>query len=92
MNNIVNNINSYSIKQTLSTTESKIFRNILMLLRLFNKTISNNCKNCCIFAKKSLSFKFLLSILLNRPLNVLFKPFNKNNRPRKRKFIATIKF
>lgn len=92
MNNIVNKINSCSIKQTLLTTQSKIFCNILMLLKLFNKTISNNCINHCIFAKKSLLFKFLPSILLNRPSNVLFKPFNKNNRSRKGKFIATIKF
>lgn len=52
INNIVDSTNFYLIKQTISTTQSKMLCNISLLSELSGKVVSSNSKNSSFFAKK----------------------------------------
>lgn len=67
-----------------------MFCNVLLLLELFNKTISNSSKNFGFFARKNILPKLPLNILSKKPSNLFIKPSDKNNGLKKIKPIATI--
>lgn len=84
INNKVNSINLGSIKQIMFTTQPKMLYNDPISFKLFNEVASNNSKNSKFFAKKSISPKLPINIILKELLNIWFEPFDKNNRLKKK--------
>lgn len=64
----------------------------MLFLELFNKIVTSNSKNFSFFIKKRILTKLLLSIILKKLLNFLFKPFNKNSKLKKTSSIVIVKF
>lgn len=64
------NTNTYSLRQTTSTTQPKTPFDVPLSSRLFSEAASNRDKNSSLFAKKSLS-PILSSSILSRKLSIV---------------------
>lgn len=61
-----------------------MFYNNPLSFELFNEVASNNSKNSKFFRKKSILPKLPINIILKELLNILFEPFDKNDRLKKK--------
>lgn len=92
INNIVDSTNFYLIKQTISTTQSKMLCNISLLSEFSSKVVSSNSKNSSFFAKK-IHYPSCRQIFCQKSYsNLLFKLFNKDSGLKKEKVMVIIIF
>lgn len=77
------NTNSCPLRQITLATQSKMFFDILFLLRLFSKIASNKDKNSSLSTKKSSLLTLLLSIVLKKLSNLLLRLFDKYDKLKK---------